>query len=112
MLAILLGLGFLVLQSRAQAPSQAAPSTKPTVAFLGMTGLSDPQVGEMITGRIRGQLGTDSSVIAIPREAVERLFSRGILRGPDIRPDDPQALRREVGDVYLAYGNLERIGVA
>jgi len=108
MLAILLGLGFLALQSRAQAP---AGTKKAAVAFLGLTDASDPQISAAIAKRIRGELGADPTVIAIPGEEVDKLFSQGILRGPDVRPDDPQALRREVGDAYLAYGSLERITV-
>jgi hypothetical protein len=109
MLAILLGLGFLVLQSRAQPP---AGSKKPAVAFLGMTDASDPQISAAIAKRIRGELGSDPAVIAIPGEKIDQLFSQGILRGPDLRPVDPQALRREVGEAFLAYGSLGPITVA
>jgi hypothetical protein len=108
MLAILLGLGFLALQSRAQAP---AGTKKAAVAFLGLTDASDPQISAAIAMRIRGELGADPTLISIPGEEIDKLFSQGILRGPDLRPDDPQALRREVGDAYLAYGSLERITV-
>jgi hypothetical protein len=110
MLAILLGLGFLVLQSRAQAPAPAG-AKKTAVAFLGLTDASDPQISAAIAKRIRGELEADSTVIAIPGEEIDKLFSQGILRGPDVRPEDPQALRREVGEAYLAYGSLERITV-
>ncbi|MBW8886254.1 MAG: hypothetical protein JF616_00745 [Fibrobacteres bacterium] len=108
MLAILLGLGFLVLQARAQAP---AGTRKAAVAFLGLTDASDPQISEAIAKRIRAELGADPTVNSIPGEEIDKLFSQGILRGPDLRPVDPQALRREVGDAYLAYGSLERIAV-
>lgn len=109
MLAILLGLGFLVLQSRAQAP---AGTKKSAVAFLGLTDASDPQISAAIAKRIRGELESDPALTAIPGEEIDKLFSQGILRGPDARPADPQALRREVGDAYLAYGSLERVMVA
>ncbi len=108
-LAILLGLGFLALQSRAQAP--AAPK-KAAIAFLGLTEASDPQISETIAKRIRTRLGADSSLNAIPGEEIEKLLAKGILRGPGLRPGDTAALRREVGDVYLASGGLERVAVA
>lgn len=107
-LAILLGLGFLALQSRAQAPA----AKKTAVAFLGLTESSDPQISSAIAAHIRGALGADSGITAVPGEEIDKLFAKGILRGPDVRPEDPQALRREVGDAYLAYGSLERIGVS
>jgi len=108
-LAILLGLGFLALQSRAQA--LAAPK-KAAIAFLGLTDASDPQISAAIAQRIRSRLEADSTLAAIPGEKIDKLFAKGILRGPGVRPDDPAALRREVGDVYLASGSLERITVA
>jgi hypothetical protein len=111
-LAILLGLGFLALQSRAQSPASAPVSKRTAVAFLGLTENSDPQISSSVAIRIRGALGADSGITAVPGEEIDKLFAKGILRGPDVRPDDPQALRREVGDAYLAYGSLERIGVS
>ena len=108
MLAILLGLGFLALQSRAQAPA----AKRAAVAFLGLTETSNPQLSAALTKSIRGRLGADSAIIAIPGEEVDKLFAKGILRGPDSRPGDPEALRREVGDAYLAYGSLEPLSVA
>jgi hypothetical protein len=110
-LAVLLGLGFLVLQSRAAPAAAPAAGKKAAIAFLGLTDASDPQVGADIAKRIRGTLGADSALVSIPGEQVDKLFAKGILRAPDARPEDPEALRREVGDAYLAYGGLERIAV-
>lgn len=110
MLAILLGLGFLALQSRAQSP---APGTKkPAIAFLGLTEASDPQMRAVITQRIRGELAADSGLSAVPGEKIDKLFAKGILRETDVRPDDPEALRREIGNAYLAFASLERLSVA
>ena len=111
MLAILLGLGFLALEARAQSRSAAAAAGRPAIAFLGMAEGSDPQLGETIVKRIRRELGVDSTLVSIPGEEVDKLFARGILRGPDASPTDAEALRREIGDAYLAYGILERIAV-
>ena len=110
LLAVLLGLGFLALEARAQ--SAAAAPKKPVIAFLGLTGNSDPQVGDAIARRIRDELDMDSELVSVPGEEVDKLFAKGILRGPDARPADPEALRREVGEAYFAYGVLERITVA
>jgi hypothetical protein len=107
LLAVLLGLGFLALQSRA-AP---APEKKTAIAFLGLTEASDPQISAAIAKRIRGEIGADSALVSIPGEEVDKLFAKGILRAPDARPEDPEALRREVGEAYLAYGSLEGVAV-
>jgi hypothetical protein len=109
-LAILLGLGFLALQSRAQAPATAAK--KSAIAFLGLTEASDPQMRAVITQRIRGELAADTGLSAVPAEKIDKLFARGILREPDARPEDPEALRREIGSASLAYASLERFSVS
>jgi hypothetical protein len=108
LLSILLALGFLALDARAQAE---APSPKTAVAFLGMAEGSDPQVSDAIAKRIRIELGNDSGLLSVPEEDLARLYAKGILRAPDIRPEDPGALRREIGEAFLAYGRLERISV-
>jgi len=110
LLAILLGLGFLALQSRAQAPAPVAK--KPAIAFLGLTEASDPQMRAVITQRIRGELAADTGLSAVPGEKVDKLFAQGILREPDARLEDPEALRREIGNAYLASASLERLTVA
>src|SRR6478609_8612647 len=71
LLAILLGLGFLALQSRAQAPA-AASAKKAAIAFLGLTDASDPQMRAVITQRIRGELAADTALITIPGETVDK----------------------------------------
>jgi hypothetical protein len=110
LLAVLLGLGFLALDARAQGAPAEAPK-KPAIAFLGLTEASDPQIGEDIGKRIRREIGADPELISVPGEKVAMLFAKGILRAPDARPDDPEALRREVGEPYFAYGSLERVSV-
>jgi hypothetical protein len=109
LLSILLALGFLALDARAQAE---APPKKPSVAFLGMAAGSDPQVSEAIAKRIRIEIGNDSGLVSVAGEDVARLYAKGILRDPETRAGDPAALRREIGEAYLAYGKLERISVA
>lgn len=109
LLFILLALGFLALDARAQA--EAVPK-KPAVAFLGLAEGSDPQVCEAIAKRIRIEIGNDSGLVSVDGEDIGRLYAKGILRSPETRPADPAALRREIGDAYLAYGKLERISVA
>lgn len=110
LLAILLGLGFLALQSRAQTP--AAGTKKPAIAFLGLTEGSDPQMRAVITQRIRGELAADTALLEVPGEKVDMLFAKGVLREPDARPENPEAVRREIGNAYLAYASLERLSVA
>lgn len=118
MLAILLGLGFLFLTARAQTQAPSRPSGvtprsgKPAIAFLGLTDASDPQIAGAMAQRIRGEIGNDSMLVSVPAEEVDKLFAQGILRDPDARPADPEALRREIGEAYLAYGSLERMSVA
>ena len=120
-LAVILAIGFLALDARAQAapgdPAAAAatasatPAKKPTVAFLGLTDDSDPQVSEAISKRIRRELGADTALISISGEQVAMLYAKGVLKSPDARPDDPAALAKALGARYFAYGTLEKIGV-
>jgi hypothetical protein len=116
LLSILLALGFLALDARAQAEGastkvEAAPK-KASIAFLGMAEGSDPLVSEAIVKRIRIEIGNDSGLISVAGEDVARLYAKGILRDPETRPEDAAALRREIGEAFLAYGKLERITVA
>ncbi len=114
LLALSLGLGFLALDARAQDPAAAAaaaPAKKPTVAFLGLTEGSDPQVCDAITKRIRRELGADSALTSVSSEQVEMLYAKGVLRAPDARPEDPGAVSKALKAEYFAYGTLERIAV-
>lgn len=77
-----------------------------------MAGATDPQIAESLSRRIREILEADTGIESVSGEAVERLYAQGVLRGPDQPPADSAALRRGVGNAYLAFGRLERISVA
>ncbi|HKP94279.1 MAG TPA: hypothetical protein VJ385_00860 [Fibrobacteria bacterium] len=100
-LAIFLGLGFLALDLHA----------KPSVAFLGLSRESDPQVSEAISRRIQWELGADTALFAYPREEIALLFAKGVLLEPEAGPMDMPKLSKGLGAQYYAFGALEPIGV-
>jgi hypothetical protein len=100
-LAVALGLGFLILDSHA----------KPSVAFLGLSRDSDPQVSDAIAQRIQWELSADTAVTAFAREDVDMLYAKGALRGPEVAPKDMPGLSKLMGAQYYAYGRLEPIAM-
>ncbi len=101
LLAIALGLGFQALDLHA----------KPTVAFLGLSADSDPQVSGEITRRIQWDLTADTALSAISAEDVAMLFGKGILREPEASAADLPKLAKGLGAQYYAFGKLEPIAV-
>lgn len=96
-LAVALGLGFLILDSHA----------KPSIAFLGLSRDSDPQVCDAISKRIQWELSADTGVTAFTREDVDMLYAKGLLRGPEAGPRDMPGLSKGLGAQYYAFGRLE-----
>lgn len=101
LLALALGMGFLVLDIHA----------KPTLAFLGLTRDSDPRMSGDIARRIQWNLAADTALIAFSAEEVNVLFSKGLLMDPEAVPADMPKLAKGLGAQYYAYGKLEAIAV-
>jgi hypothetical protein len=113
LLAISLGLGFLILDARAQSAAQPARASaaKPTVAFLGLSRESDPQLSESVTKRIQWELSADTALFTFSNEDVAMLYAKGVLREPQAGPMDMPRLSQGLGAQYYAFGKLEPIAV-
>lgn len=113
LLAICLGLGFLVLDSRAEsAPAPAkASAPRPTVAFLGLSRESDPRLSESISKRIQWELSADTGLYAFSNEEVAMLFAKGVLAEPEVGAADMPKLAGGIGAQYYAFGTLEPIAM-
>jgi hypothetical protein len=96
-LAICLGLGFLALDAH----------SKTVVAFLGLSRESDPRYGESMAKRIRWELGADTSLLSFSDEEIGLLYSKGVLREPQVGPTDMARLSQGLGAQYYAFGRLE-----
>lgn len=117
LLALMLAIGFLALDARAQDPAAdpaAAPvaaAPRPTLAFLGLDADSDPLAAKTISGSIRRELELDSALQSFPESRIEPAFGKGLLPKPAAGPADVYPLSRVVGARYYAFGRLERISV-
>jgi hypothetical protein len=101
LLAVALGLGFLALDLHA----------KPTVAFLGVSRDSDPQLCGDVTKRIQWELGADTSVRSLSAEEISVVFAKGLLQEPEAAPADMPKLAKGLGAQFYAFGRLEPVAV-
>lgn len=101
LLALALGLGFMVLDLHA----------KPTVAFLGVSRDSDPLLNGEVTKRIQWELAADTGVTSLSAEEISVVFAKGLLREPEAVPADLPKLSKELGARYYAFGRLESVAV-
>jgi hypothetical protein len=101
LLALALGLGFLVLDLHA----------KPTVAFLGLTRDSDPRISGDIARRIQWDLAADTGLTAFSAEEMDALYAKGLLKDPEVTAADMPKLAKGLGAQYYAFGRLEPIAV-
>ena len=101
LLALALGLGFLILDLHA----------KPTVAFLGLTRDSDPRISGDISRRIQWDLSADTGLAAFSAEEVDALYSKRLLLDPEAAPADMPKLAKGLGAQYYAFGKLEKVAV-
>lgn len=99
-LGILLALGFLALEAK------AAPSNKPSVAFLGLGADADPLFHEELTRQIQRDLSADTALFSLPESEIAPLFSRGILSVPEAGPAELPRLSI-LGAQFYAFGWLE-----
>lgn len=100
-LAICLGLGFLALDAH----------SRTAVAFLGMSGDSDPRYGEGMAKRIRWELSADTSLLSFSDDEIGMLFAKGVLREPQVGPADMARLSQGLGAQYYAFGSLEPVAM-
>jgi hypothetical protein len=100
-LALALGLGFLILDLHA----------KPTIAFLGLTGDSDPRISGDIARRIQWDLAADTGLSTFSAEEMNVLYAKGLLKGPEVTPADMPKLAKGLGAQYYAFGKLENAAV-
>lgn len=101
LLALALGLGFLILDANA----------KPTLAFLGLGRGTDPQIRKSLAGRIQSVLSADTGLIVSAPEDIANLFIKGFLIEPEINGVDIPRLETSLAVRYYAFGNLEPISV-
>jgi hypothetical protein len=101
LIALALGLGFMVLDLRAN----------PTVAFLGISRDSDPLLGADVTKRIQWELGTDTAVTSLSADEISVVFAKGLLQEPEAVPADMPKLAKGLGAQYYAFGRLEPVAV-
>lgn len=99
--AILLALGFLLLDARGAA-------TRPIVAFLGLRADTDPLFHAELTKSIRRDLSADTSVASLPASEIDKLSATGALKGPEISAYDIPKLSAS-GAQYYAFGWMEPV---
>jgi hypothetical protein len=106
LLALGLGLGFLVLDSQAQ----AGPRT--TLAFLGIAPEADPLFGRALSTLIRQELAADSVLSAVPPRSIDEFLSKGAVSVPQTGPYEIALLRRGLEADYYAFGWLGPLTVS
>jgi hypothetical protein len=101
LLAVALGFGFLVLDLHA----------KPTVAFLGVSPESDPQLSGAVAKQIQFELGADTGLSVFSAGDVSMLYAKGLLQEPEAVPADMPRLAKGLGAQYYAFGKLEPVAL-
>ncbi len=99
LLACALALGFLIIDAH----------SKPSIAFLGLSRESDPNISETLARRIQFELSADTGLFVFSKEEVAMLFAKGILNEPEAGPLDMPRLSKGLGAQYYAFGKLQAI---
>jgi hypothetical protein len=97
LLAIALGIGFMALNTHA----------KPSLAFLGLTHDSDPQVRDQLKSQIQFELAADTGLNSFSKAEITSLFSKGVLEEPEISASDIPRLTKGLDAEFYAYAKLE-----
>lgn len=102
LLALALGIGFLVLESHG----------KTSVAFLGIDPDTDPLFGKALSTLIHQELAADTALASLPPKAVGEFMAKASLEKPAAGPVDIDALKRGLQANYYAFGRLEALSVS